>query len=279
MGKSATSVQLLLAGTIIISLFRQAVLDKRFQDRWISDANLVTALKSHYCIDVNAWDFTTAEFNRAITNDKAYKASSSFWEDFKTSNVHNAFRRQYKPRLVARKDNPMDTTGNPVGKRVTMYMYYFANPAANENQRVPKMVIEGSALPGFLIKNPFTLGKAGARKTKRPSNQLLDTFMGHRHAEKVLAETNLENSDKLVDINLSKLTDFWQSGIARNLFAPFDNESADVAVERHIEKLTRATGTASSWKKVLNWGGDTKMESLTEHQTYDIRLRCEYLVY
>jgi len=70
MGNPATSVHLLVATTVIVSLFRQAILDNRFQDRWISDANLVAALKSHFCIDTDAWNFTSAELNRALTKDK-----------------------------------------------------------------------------------------------------------------------------------------------------------------------------------------------------------------
>ncbi len=70
MGKNAASVRLLLAGTVIVSLFRQAVLDKRFHDRWISDANLVAALKSYYSLNKDKWDFTSSEMNRALSKDK-----------------------------------------------------------------------------------------------------------------------------------------------------------------------------------------------------------------
>jgi hypothetical protein len=234
MGKIGAPVQLLVARIVIVSLFRH----KRFQGRWILDANLVTAMKSYFSINDGKWDFTSRELKKALTKDKIYKASGSFWEELKTVNIHNIFRRSYIPRLDAPKEGLIDNAN--ASKPAKYFMYYFVDPSAKkEKQKVPQMVIEGMDLPNFLKKSPFVLGKERIRKMKRPSNEMLDTFMGIQSAKLALAELNRDNSDNLHAINLDKLTGFWQSRKAWDLFAPCEDEDADKAIERHIKNCRR----------------------------------------
>jgi hypothetical protein len=101
MSNPAGSVKLWTKNDVIVSVFQQVVGDDKYHNRWIQDEDLVNAIRADFKMD-DTFEFTSDDLNKAVIKDKVYTAAGSFWDQHKTSNQFNFFKRWYRPSVTSK---------------------------------------------------------------------------------------------------------------------------------------------------------------------------------
>lgn len=169
------AVLVLRLSDVITSLFRQTAFDPWFHGSWIPDDQLATAIKSKFAIEASSCcNFTFHDLNAAVKKDPIFKASGDVWSNTKHAHMHNFFKRTYKQESPKKRKHG-EATRHGETVRISRWMYYFVDPQAGTEFRVPHEDIHQSQVREYFASNQFVLSKIG--EPRIPSNSKLEAYI------------------------------------------------------------------------------------------------------
>lgn len=292
MSNLSGGVSLWTKNEVIASIFQQIVADERYHGKWAKDGDLVDAIKADFKMD-GIFNFTADDLNKVVSTDKAYSAAGDFWNNHKSPNQFNFFKRWYKPKPTTSThddtvvEDSEATEGEKEKKPVSrpkVWLYYFVPAAGSDINRVPHETIKGQNLSAYCERHPFNLPRRGkARLGKRnrsraysPTNVRLQSYADN--LRRIAAAKEVTSNSTRPDNELPRrprAPTYWESTDAKKLFGATGDELATEAIDRHMSKLLSCNASLHAWKDLV--AGSDEENSMTEYQIFDIRFRCEYL--